>query len=132
MKRLFTTTLLSLACFSAYAEWIPFGTADDGSFKTYVDPTTYRRDGHLVKVWVITDFAKPQLFDGVWYSSTKNLQQYNCKEETHRIIFVSFYLKNMAQGNTHETRNQPNATWKPAIPGTTIEGDMIWACGHKP
>lgn len=132
MKRLLATTLLSLVCCAAHAEWIHSATVEGDSYKTYVDPTTYRRDGQFVKAWVIIDLVKPEIFSGNWYISSKNQVQYDCKEEAERVLFASFYLKSMAQGTPHKTNNQPDAPWIPVIPDSVRAWNMKLACAYKP
>ena len=57
-------TLIALQVLSsipAYAEWVAIGYSESlGGYTVYVDPTTIRRKGDLVKVWALTDYTTMQ------------------------------------------------------------------------
>jgi surface-adhesin protein E len=57
MTRLFLFILLFLSSGPAFADWMSLGESDSGT-TVYADPTTMRREGDLVKMWVLFDFKK--------------------------------------------------------------------------
>jgi hypothetical protein len=107
MKRLLTTTLLSLACFSANAEWVLVSESLNRDFKFYADPTTRKRTGNVVRVWQLHDYAKPQMSDIKPYYSDKIYMQYDCVEKTKQTLQINSFVGRMGSGEMEGADTKP-------------------------
>ena len=129
MTRLLLITLLVLSSGPADAEWVRFGTTDDG-MTAYADPDTIRRKGELVKMWSLFDFQIMQYVEGIPSLSKKGQSEYDCAEERLRLLALVEYSGNMGKGNVVYTDSieQP---WKPVVPRSVDH--VLWtvACSKK-
>ncbi len=127
MKKLLLILMLAVVSSSAMAEWVEIGTTDKNT--VYVDPTTIRKSGNKVKMWVLYDFNSAKETTGNKYLSVKAQDEYDCKEEQERLLFFSRYSENMGGGDTVYSANATNKDWSPVVPGSV--GKVFWqlACG---
>jgi hypothetical protein len=97
MKKLI---LLILLLFSAnvLAEWTLLESAgsEDG-FDVYVETQSIRRDGNKVKMWNMYDYKKVKV-DVKSYLASVSHVEYDCKEETLKLLDLFWYTGNMGQG----------------------------------
>ena len=128
MKRIFSTILLTLACSAAHAQWVEISSTADRSYVVYADPATLRKTGDIAKAWVLGDYKDPVSLGMTKYLSHKRQDQFNCKEELLRTIYVVFFKGNMGNGDTSQTLNQPNMEWRPVMPSTFDSALFNWAC----
>ena len=123
MKKLLLTLLapLLLVTGSAWAEWVWVAESDNANL--YIDPSTIRKDGNLVKVWKISDL-KQRHKDGEL--SRRVRAEYDCKEERYRVLSLSEHSGPMASGTTlftHDYLGEPDK-WKQIPPesvGETVQ-----------
>jgi len=122
-------TILELSSVSAYAEWVSIGYSDSlGGYTVYVDPTTIRRKGDLVKVWALTDYTTMQTVVAHSFLSSKAQNEFDCAEERQHELSVTWFSGNMAKGNG--VWNNSNETeWRPVAPGSVGQGVWKFACG---
>src|SRR5918993_5596997 len=99
MKKLarmfFFTGFIVVSSGPAYAEWVAVGpSAEDET--VYINPETIRRKGELVEVWVMWDrkLAKQVPNTTSYYSSIRDLQQYNCQEARYRFLATAWFSGN--------------------------------------
>jgi len=128
MKKLLLTLMLSVVSNSAMAEWEFVASGKDNLDKCYADPTTIRKKGNIVKMWVMWDYSvvahrgslKP-------HKSARVQNEYNCKEETIRQIYATTFSGNMLEGNIIESAEATK--WIPVAPSSL--GKALWefACG---
>jgi hypothetical protein len=126
MKRLLATTLLSLACFAANAEWVVLGQSSSGD-RVYADPATKKRTGNFVRIWEILDYKTPKVTNGKAYHSDRAYMQYDCAEGTAQILQITLYSGKMAAGESVQTDYQPGVKAFVA-PGTNGENKFNFAC----
>lgn len=103
MKQKLLAVLLLVASISpAFADWIMLdGGYKSGISRYYTDPTTARRSGDYVKMWILLDYSQPQLnnYDpGTSYLSLRGHVEYNCKDQTHRALIRSLHSDHMGHG----------------------------------
>ncbi len=130
--KLILIAVLMLTATSAWAYWIPIGNAlPNGGYVIYVDPSTIRRSGNMVKMWNLLDYKTAQVIA----KSGRHLSQmaqaeYDCKEERVRVLYFSLHSEQMANGEIVYFDNKPGE-WSP-IPPSTINAEF-WkiACGKK-
>jgi hypothetical protein len=132
LKRLNEKTILTLMLVvvssSAMAEWVKGGGDAENTFDVYYDPTTIRKSGNKVKMWVLFDYKVAQKNAGKLLLSIKGQSEYECKEEQIRVIYEAQYSKNMGTGQLVSSFSDPN-DWIPVMP-ESIDKEM-WkiACG---
>jgi hypothetical protein len=102
MTRLLLITLLALSGKPVYAEWVSV----DGRFEerptpyaVYVDPDTIRRNGDLVKLWVLTDFKTIQTEPTPPHLSVTSQREFQCNEERVRLLALTAFSGHMGTGN---------------------------------
>jgi hypothetical protein len=129
--RHFVLLLVGLLVFTeARADWVKL--YDRGNYGIYVDVNTIRREGNLAKMWYLSDLHKADTTaNGKQYKSTKMQDEYDCKEELHRTLYLSAHSENMGTGDTISVVSNPqiDKNWSP-VPPKSVAKDM-WniACG---
>jgi hypothetical protein len=124
MKRIYLAVLLLTATSLAWGEWdLVTSDEDDGSF-FYVDTTTIRRSGNVVKMWGLLSFKHKQIPKrGKPYMSMMALGEYDCRNEHQRIAYLVSYSEVMGGGKVVSSTN-PNAEWSPVVPNSN--GTPLW------
>ena len=65
------------------AEWIQIGRASNTII--YADPSTIRKKGNIVKMWLMMDYSKVTGENGDQYLSQIAQHIYDCEEELSRM-----------------------------------------------
>jgi hypothetical protein len=86
--------LLMLFAPPAWAGWT-FVTQDVNENSFFLDFETLRKDGNLRKVWQKVELAKANKFEWV---STRQRNEFDCKNETKTILSVAAFSKGNLQG----------------------------------
>ena len=110
----------------AVADWVRIG--ETRIFVSYIDPATIRRNGNLVKLWMLTDFKTIQLKAAVPFWSMKAQSEFDCTEELWRVLYASEHTENMGRGRRSARNNAVNAEWFPISPGAMEETLWNVAC----
>lgn len=127
MRRVILMMLLSVVSGSAMAGWVKVITdgnygnhspCDKNCFFIYVDIATISKLGDTVKVWRMNDFNAPEPLINRWlppsasnskpYLSVKIQEEYNCKEQQVRLLFVSYHSGHMGGGQTVHVESVPD------------------------
>jgi len=131
MKKLLLTLMLTVMSSSAMAEWVEVGEDDEDTLTIYVDPTTIRKNGNNVKMWILSDYKKAQELPFLpLYMSTKFQSEFNCKEEQTKALYASYHAKNMGRGKVIYNDNNPE-DWSPVSPDAIDRDLWKFACGKK-
>ena len=117
MKRILALVLM-LSASSAWAEWTKMFEME--SRTKYLDLSTIRHSGHLVKVWELDDYKTLQTVGGISYLSTKVQMQYDCQEENIRTLAFSLFSKNMGNGKLIDS-SFVHQEWIPVQPESAGE-----------
>ena len=125
MKRLLMGLMLVMTATAASAEWTRVGETDE--FVKYVDIATIRRNGNLVKMWVLQDFKRLQK-EG--HFSDISLMEYDCSEERGRFFAYSIYDGKMGGGRSLRTSDGP-LRWSQIFPNSIGETQWKIACGKQ-
>lgn len=128
MRKVILMMLLAGASSSALAEWVSVGKNEH--IGIYVDQTTVKRKGDMSKIWTLTDYANAQKDMGEKYLSTKDQNEYDCKQMKWRRRAASQYSKNMGAGklvysDTYTTR------WMEVPPDSGTEILLNFACKKR-
>ena len=122
--------LLLLSSVPAHAEWRPISYAEGaGGFTIYVDPTTVRRTGDSVKMWVLYDFKFVQVIQGKSYLSATWQQQFDCAEHRSRHLAYKYHSDNMGNGKVMFEGDDEGNKWSLVAPKSTAA--ILWniVCG---
>jgi hypothetical protein len=120
--------LLGTASFGAMAEWTQ--VAESSSFKSYVDLSTIRRSGNMVKMWSLYDEKSPRAMNSGTYLSLRSRDEYDCSEERVRGLDMSTHSERMGGGATLMT-DSTLGQWKSIAPGSYGDAFLKAACNIK-
>ena len=122
------TTLLLLNAVPANAEWVRLTEAD--GMTVHFDPGTIRRNGNLVKIWLLYDYKTPITTGGDAVFSTKMRSEYDCKGERVRTNSIFEMAGNMGKGKVVSS-SLAEGQWIPIAPETLGKREWKLACGKK-
>jgi hypothetical protein len=125
MKQLILITFLVLNQGTAYADWLPFGTTEDGVI--YIDLDNIRRKGNVVKIWTLTDEKSEQPKNGQSYLSTQLHHQYDCEEETVRFLAMFYRSEKMGEGKLVHSITTASE-WMPIPPNGLLRDLLRMVC----
>jgi len=125
MRKVILMMLLAVVSNGAMAEWVKVGSNKNTAI--YVDQTTIQRAGNMSKMWQLTDFNTPNKDMGEEYLSTKDQNEYDCKEAKLRRRASSQHSKNMGGGKVVYSDSY-TSKWKPVPPDSGLEILWKFAC----
>ena len=117
-KILFILTILISS--NVFADW--FWIVSGGGAEFFVDPDTIEKNGEKVKVW-----QKNNAPPGLLFKSLIQLQEYDCKNKTHRSIQTSYYSQTDLKGLPIDTTGPENKP-KYIPPGTLSDEVLKYVC----
>jgi hypothetical protein len=126
MKKTFLMLLLAAMSTGAMAEWVRIDGTDKHT--TYTDPSAIRRDGNIVKMWMMIDYRVLQVESLGDFRSRKVLFEYDCAGERYRSNALVFYQEQMGIGKTVFSRENVGR-WEPVEPASRAENWFKIACG---
>ena len=128
MKRLLITLLLAVLSTSAMAEWVQINANNNST--TYVDPTTIRKVGNKVKIWLMEDVKTMQISGKYKFLSDKSQHEYDCQNETFTPVASALFSGNMGLGQVVYSYNRRLDSMS-VMPGTV--SDVVWkmVCGTR-
>ena len=102
----------------------------NGDFTAYADLSTIRKSGDKVKMWHLFDFkvAKTSAA-GKLFLSSAGQDEYDCKEETSRVLTFNWYSKNMGAGEVVYNSGAAHGEPIPVSPGSMGNTFFKVACG---
>lgn len=118
MKKIFSCFLLYFFCINAHAEWTKY---DDFNGRTlYFDAPSMKRDGDILKVWLLHDFKSPQeLSPGSGkYLSSRIQVHFNCRDMTSSLAHASTHTERQAKGKVIASKTFATTDWTPIAPAT--------------
>ena len=128
MNKLLLIILLALISTSAMAEWTQVAGGDNGNL--YVDRSTVRKNGNKAKIWGLIDYSSERHYGDKSYLSSKSLVEYDCTEETGRVLYSTYHSEAQGFGNLIFTIDIPTQ-WRPVPPDSGIQIEFAIACGKK-
>lgn len=132
MKKLMVVILLAGISTSAMAEWIKINEGENTDI--YVNKSSIRRTGNLVKMWSLYNFktSEKDFENDKPHLSSINQMYYDCQNESSHPLYSIEYDGNMGLGNvTFRSSGNVQTKDSPVIPDSI--GEMEWkiACGKK-
>jgi hypothetical protein len=134
MHKAILMILLVSVSSSAIAEWVEIAVSakeaeEEATMTAYADPDTIRKTGDRIKLWVLADYKIINEKYGV--ASSRQKDEYDCKERKQRRLFIVFYSGHMNKGETvliHKERGD----WEEIPRGSLVEAMLEFACGLQP
>jgi len=128
MRKLLIGLALSVMATAAQAQvqWV-FVTENSRGDKFYADLSTKRRTGNVVRMWEVTDLAKPDVIKGKASYSDRAYTQNDCAERSRQILQIALFSGKMASGDLVASENQPSDK-NFVAPGTVGETILNFAC----
>ena len=101
--------LLSVVSTSAAAGWVMVGKTEISTI--YAD-SFMPQQGDVVNTWNLSDFNASKVFisGGPTFSSIIRQEEFNCKEERMRTVYLEFNTRNMGRGDDIYSRGTPGGT----------------------
>jgi hypothetical protein len=132
-KKVFIGLMIAVISTASMAEWVGIGTSTGkSSADLYVDLSTVRRSGEVVKMWTLWDYKSPvKNLDGSVAVSIKTLYEFHCRNEALRTLYVAQYDEHMGNGGSVRSFNSPNSEWEPAIPQSIAATFLAIGCAKK-
>ena len=119
MKALVFSVVLGLISSSANADWKLLEESSNGIFNIHIENDSVKKTGSTTtKAWFLLDFKKPEKNRKGPYLSSKELIEFDCKEDKSRLLSSIKYSQKMGSGNIVDSLNEPNADWTFAAPDT--------------
>ncbi len=109
---------------TAGAEWVPAKGHQAQGVNAYAARSSIRRQGNIVKMWGMFDFASPQVADGQRYLSVKNEMEFDCKNFRARIDSITGYSGHKGSGSVVNRYGSP-LNWESISPNGTNPGDAL-------
>ncbi len=129
MRNAIAIMLLAVVSNNVFAEWVVLGGNDE--FTTYVDSTTMRKTGNLVKMWNLKDFKASVAESGYAFLSSKEQREYDCQEEMTQLLSLVKYSGNMGNGGVVFSGSPASPKRISVVPGSAGEAEWQFACGKK-
>lgn len=109
----------------AMADWTKVNSDSNGV--QYIDHDRTQRNGDLVKIWTAVDYNEPRKMLGRTFRSVLFQEEYDCKKELRRTLFVVANSEQMGRGAA--VLSDPQVTnWQPTPPGSGGEMFLKIAC----
>ena len=123
--------LLLMVSTSVFSEWTRVSETANGEYTSYVSLEHIQKNGSKVKMWNLNDYkTKMQIPDtGVLFLSQITFTEYNCEEETSRMLDWAVYPENMARGGISDSHTNIQRAPEQIIPGSTADALSKVACG---
>jgi len=130
MKKLLLTLMLAVVSSSAIAEWVEVDTSRRVGLTIYADPTTIRKFGNKVEMWVLYDYKTAQTNARKPYMSIKGQWRYDCTEKRQQPIYEILFSKNMGKGEViGKAIYKESVKWLPVSPDSVGMVYLKLACG---
>lgn len=112
---LFILAIISAPCL---ADWKFFNLYTEKAM--FIDPSTIKKSGSNIKIWV----RHENMNDNKQIKSGIVQMEYNCVEETKRIIYGHLYDDYGGKGNVIFTFNEPEPA-TPILPGEGFDRSLL-------
>jgi hypothetical protein len=106
------------------------GNVVNPGYTVYVNNSTIRRDGDVVKMWSLVDFTHPKKITNKSYMSVRSQDEYDCKGRQSRSLHYSFFAGNMGSEEVAVKSAQPT-DWYPIEPDVLVKILFNAACKKK-
>jgi hypothetical protein len=113
------------------AEWTEFGGNTDFDLTSYIDFETIKRKDNKVWMWSLFDYKTVQKFKNYRYLSQVSRMEYDCEEETKRILDFYWYSENMRSGEVVYSETSIESEEESIIPVSLAKDIFEIVCNKK-
>lgn len=131
-KKLGLVLILAIVSTSVLAEWEGVGSTARADI--YVDRNTIRKTGTTIKMWNLRNYKSLQNTVGSEpYWSKKIRDEYDCNEESYRMLYFSDHTEKMGLGVVAYVGDlsDQEKKWTLIPPGSVIETVFKVACSRE-
>ena len=115
-------SLLMLIASSAWADWKFVTGSESKGTEFFIETDGIRREGNFVRVWELTNYSTPRLFNKVEFLSMRTRVEYDCKQDRSRTHTISIFA-NLNAINLIQTYSDTQS-WED-VPPRTIQWDLL-------
>ena len=123
--------LLLMVSTNVFAEWTRLSESADGDMTAYFDIQNIKRKGDKVKMWSLFDYKTVQKNSYGIYLSQLSRNEYDCEEETKRMLDFYWYSGNMRQGEIVYSEKNIKDEPQSILPESVDEISLKLACYKK-
>ena len=126
MKKLILAIALTAVSPSVMAEWTLIAVNSDYGLNVYVDYATIRRNGDKVKMWRLYDYKTVQTGIRREWLSDITQQEFDCQNESSKILATSWYSRNMGNGEVENVKKErPAKRYASPAPFASCRGSIV-------
>ena len=135
MKRIMLFFMAAIFSGSAVAEWTQLGdsttkkgVANTRGVKIFVHNEGIIKIGDRSIMWTLKDYQSAVKVGRKNHSSSKSLEEYDCKNMQYKTLSFYWYSKHKGKGDVVYTES-PNSNMQPIIPNSFVHDAWKIACG---
>lgn len=118
----------SLSEAPAFAEWLLIDGNDKAT--VYFDSETIKRNGELVRVWIVDDLKTARTRGFKTFLSVRAQEEHDCAKERFRLVAVEQFAGGMGTGDVIYQKSGESA-WAPIQRGTLAQSVWKFVCKKK-
>jgi hypothetical protein len=120
MLRAVALLIFAVVSTGAGAAWVVVGKTESSTL--YADPYMPQQ-GDLVTMWNMSDLNASKVFTpgGPTFSAIIRQEEFNCREERMRTVYLEFNTRNMGRGDAVHFKSWPSE-WTPVGPAPAGSG----------
>lgn len=120
--------LLGMPASAAEHDWTLLQTGEEKVVSILVDYATLKRDGDVIRVWAMLNFANAQtLKNGSKYLSSLMHVDIDCNKELHRVGYTHVAEKANGQGKVL-MMSEGSTKWSPVVPESMSSNVFAAVC----
>ncbi len=124
--------LVALLCPTlAQAEWVRLVSVGAGEVTVYVDPASIKREGNVVVVSTLFDYATVRTLSGAPFQSATMEDEIDCAGKQSRTLAVTSHSEPMAGGHIVSTATGGYVPWTPIDPQGIFSAIFRFVCKEK-
>jgi hypothetical protein len=123
--------LILMVSTSVFADWNEVTRSSDGDQTVYVDSDSIKKKGNKFTMWSLLDFKTVQKFENDRFLSQMMREEYDCQEETQRLLDLYLYSGNMRGGGIVYSETNIKMEAASTLPGSIGETSLNRVCGKK-
>ena len=126
LKQIIVAVVLTVSAVPVMAGWMKYSESDESD--QYIDLSSIRKSGDLRKVWQMWDYR----IRGKYGQSSQTLRtEFNCKDETTRLLVVNGYEEPLANGKVLSSVTHNNDQRFDIPPDTAGARALELVCSKK-
>jgi hypothetical protein len=115
----------------AQAEWVRLVSVGEGEVTVYVDPASITREGNVVGVSTLFDYATVRTLSGAPFQSATMQDEIDCAGKQSRTLAVTSHSEPMAGGHIVSTATGGYVPWTPIDPQGIFSAIFKFVCKEK-